>query len=118
MQEWDFGGAGTDELVLTTLMGVAQLGACETSCDGVAYAWPAKYPRREQVSHPAGDPRTQGHAARHQTGLHQHPLADRMAFTVVGVEHVVGCACEDRVDLPCQIGGVLDAGVHALPAHR
>src|SRR5689334_17502860 len=41
-----------------------------------------------------------------------------MAFTMVGVEYVVGRAAENGVQFPGQVDGVLYPGVHALPAHR
>lgn len=63
--------------------------------------------RRDQVPHSAGDSRAQGDAACHQAGLESHPPADGVAFVVVGVEHDVGSAGENCVELPCQIGGVL-----------
>jgi hypothetical protein len=56
-------------------------------------------------------------AARHETGLHEDPLADRVAFVVVTVEDGVVRSCERRVDLPSEVRRVLNAGVHALPAH-
>ena len=46
------------------------------------------------------------------------PLADRMTLVVVAVEHRVVGAGERRVDFPREVRGVLDAGVHALTAHR
>jgi hypothetical protein len=56
-------------------------------------------------------------AARHETGLQQDPLTDRVAFGVIAVEHSVIRTGERHVDLPRQIRCVLNAGVHALPAH-
>ena len=94
--EGNFGGAGTDEPVLP-VMGVSQCGACETACQGVANTWQAEQARCDQVAQSAGDARTQGDAARHEAGLDQHPLADGMAFTLVGVEYVVGSAGEGLV---------------------
>ena len=60
----------------------------------------------------------QGGTTRHQAGLEENPLANGMTFGLVGVEHVVGGAAKDCVEFPRKVGGILDSGVHALPAHR
>jgi len=50
-----------------------------------------------------------------------HRELDRLAsvrepLELVGVEQRVGCvALEDEVELPRQVGGIPDAGAHALP---
>jgi len=47
----------------------------------------------------------------------QHPGADRMPFSVVGVEEALGGGLVDHLgQLPSQVHGVLDAGLHALAA--
>ena len=56
-----------------------------------------------------------GEAARR--GLEQR-VAYRAALFFVGVEKLVACAVGDRGQLPREVGGVLNAGVHALPRHR
>ena len=90
----------------------------EASGYRVAHPRNAKQPGRQKVSYAARDPRMKRDATRHEPGLQQHPLADRMALVVVAVEHGVVGTGERRVDLPGEVRRVLNAGVHALPAHR
>lgn len=49
----------------------------------------------------------------------QNRLADRMPFALVGVEQTVGgLSLDDGGEFPAEVGGVLEAGVHALPMRR
>ncbi len=51
--------------------------------------------------------------------VHAHPLADRSAFALVGVQQPFGRPPPQlRGELPAEVHRVLDARVEALPAHR
>ena len=91
--------------------------------DDPAHARPLHRERR-QVSHDARaedrrQPVVRNHGLECAIGRGEQPPRDRRALGLVGIEQRIVCASrDDERELPRQVVGVLQTGIHALPAHR